>query len=407
MRFVAAALAALVLAAPSFAQDNASVPVCVPVSVSNDKTAAPFASVAFGDEKLFGQLLDPSVGSRGKAKPGETLRDLCFLVPADKWNPKAAVAIDGFLDKAPPTGHGFVWKNGDDFDDLVTPRRPVLRYMHRKYDPSSPDARNKSYKVFHHVWDPEGKRFVTNGGQTNEDVADPKKLLFPHHRGLMFGFNRISYGAKKTADTWHCTGDAHIEHVKTLEQVGGPIVARHRVLLTWHGPKNEVFAEEEREITVFNLPQGTMIEFATRLKSKVGKVRLDGDPQHAGFQFRAHNDVAEKTAKHTYYLRPDGKGELGQTRNWPADKGHVNLPWSVLSFVLGDQRYSVAYLDHPTNPGEKRHSERDYGRFGCYFEYDLAEDRPLVLHHRIWLVKGELTKEQVELQQRAFAAETP
>ena len=34
-----------------------------------------------------------------------------------------------------------------------------------------------------------------------------------------------------------------------------------------------------------------MIEFASRLRSPSDRVRIDGDPQHAGFQFRAHNDV--------------------------------------------------------------------------------------------------------------------
>ena len=45
------------------------------------------------------------------------------------------------------------------------------------------------------------------------------------------------------------------------------------------------------------------------------KVRLDGDPQHAGFHFRANAEV-EKTKNETYFLRPDGKGEKGKEVNW-------------------------------------------------------------------------------------------
>jgi len=56
-------------------------------------------------------------------------------------------------------------------------------------------------------------------------------------------------------------------------------------------------------------------------------MKLDGDPQHAGFQFRAHNDVATKTAAQTYFLHPDGKGEMGKERNWPQDKTLVDLPY--------------------------------------------------------------------------------
>jgi hypothetical protein len=150
-------------------------------------------------------------------------------------------------------------------------------------------------------------------------------------------------------------------------------------------------------MTVYGIDGGTLLEFASRLKTTDGKVRLDGDPQHAGFQFRAANAVADKTAKQTYYLRPDGKGKPGETRNWdPKNKGPVNLPWDAMSFVLDGQRYAVAYIDHPNNPGEKRYSERDYGRFGCYFEYDLTPENPLVIHHRIWLQRGEMTGDQVQ-----------
>ncbi|MFO0968182.1 MAG: DUF6807 family protein [Gemmataceae bacterium] len=110
-----------------------------------------------------------------------------------------------------------------------------------------------------------------------------------------------------------------------------------------------------------------------------------------------------ENAKQTYYLRPDGKGKLGETRNWDAKKGGpVNLPWNVMSFVIDGQRYSVLYIDHPDNPGEKRYSERDYGRFGCYFAYDLTKEHPLHVRYRVWLQKGEMTAEQAEAMREAF-----
>ncbi len=144
-------------------------------------------------------------------------------------------------------------------------------------------------------------------------------------------------------------------------------------------------------MTVYNIPGGTLLDFASRVESKVGKVKLDGDPQHAGFHFRADNEVAEKTKAQTYFLRPDGKGKPGETRNWPAQKDHVNLPWNAMSFVLGGERYTALYLDHPANPKEARFSERDYGRFGSYFEYELDEKKPLEVRYRLWLQKGEMT----------------
>ena len=49
----------------------------------------------------------------------------------------------------------------------------------------------------------------------------------------MYGFNKCTYGPdlKNKADTWHCTGDAHVAHEKTLACRSGPVLGRHRVLL--------------------------------------------------------------------------------------------------------------------------------------------------------------------------------
>jgi hypothetical protein len=40
------------------------------------------------------------------------------------------------------------------------------------------------------------------------------------------------------------------------------------------------------------------------------------------------------------------------------------------------------------NPKEARFSERDFGRFGSYFEYTIHEGKPLTVHYRLWLQEG-------------------
>ena len=73
-----------------------------------------------------------------------------------------------------------------------------------------------------------------------------------------------------------------------------------------------------------------------------------------------------------------------------------------MCFKLGDKRYTVVYLDHPSNPRETRHSERAYGRIGCYFQYELTKEKPLQLQYRIWLQEGEMTVAQAERLHRDF-----
>ena len=134
------------------------------------------------------------------------------------------------------------------------------------------------------------------------------------------------------------TAKGHQSHQQFMAQEAGPVLGRHLVRIGWHGQQREIFAEELRELTVYRVPTGLLVEFASRLDSTDGPVRLDGDPQHAGFHFRADNEVANSTKDLTYYLRPDGVGEPGETRNWPNQSDFVNLPWNAMSFVLGDQR---------------------------------------------------------------------
>jgi hypothetical protein len=372
--------------------DRVNAPVCVPVKLPAgvDPSTAVELTDASGN-KLRGQITGPSL----LAAEG-TSAELHFILPKLAAGQSASYAITKLtaVDASQPT---FSWvdtskaKGEEDVHaeqsrELRFGSRPVMRYMHTALDESSKDARMGTYKPYHHVYDPAGKRYLTKGPGG----------VFPHHRGLYLGFNRISYGEKQTADTWHCNGGEDESHKAFVSAEAGPVLGRHRMTIHWNGKKKDTFAVETREMTAYNTPHGTLIEFATKLESKVGPVKLDGDPQHAGFQFRATQDVPDKTAKQTYYLRPDGKAAPGKFRNWPADKQHVNLPWNALSIVVDDQRYTCCYLDRPENPKEARFSERDYGRFGSYFEYEMDTNKPLLLNYRIWLQAGEMEVAQVQ-----------
>ncbi len=403
--------------------DYKNEPVVVPLSLPATFKQPILKKVAWPGQRGLAQLTRPGITTESvKGEGSNTVRrDLHLLVPelkaGDSLTLTCVVEDSKTVGSIPIEGTPrFSWhdQKGEHAELRFGPagveakQRPILRYMYRAYD-NSKAARDLTYKVFHHVYDPEGKRLVTNGGQTDLKDGETTKLVFPHHRGLMYAFMRCTYGDGKpvTADTWHAKpGETHQSHTGFAATEAGPLLGRHRVLVDWHGPKNEVFAKEERELTVYNVPGGTLIEFASRLRPTVGKVKVDGDPQHAGFQFRAANDVAIETAKQTYYLRPDGKGKPGATRNWEpkTKKGPVNLPWDALSFVLDGKRYTVAYLNNPRNPGESRWSERDYGRFGCYFTQELTEDRPLVVDYRVWLQNGEMTVPEVQALSTGFVS---
>jgi hypothetical protein len=341
---------------------------------------------------VVGQLTAPGLSAEGNERSSASARELHLVLPRLEAGKKIVLSAAG--SGAPVAGgsapaaaatSGFAWSEVQDKETVLErDGRPVLRYMHEPIDTSSPERREATYKVFHHVYDPAGEALLTKGPGGR----------YTHHRGLFFGFNRVSYGDKQ-ADVWHCRDDAYQSHDAALPTEAGPVLGRHRVTVGWHGAGGEVFATEEREMGVYAAPDGHLIEFASRVVPTLGPVRLDGDPQHAGFHFRAAQEVAAETAKETYYLRPDGKGAAGETRNWPDDQRQVNLPWNAMSFVIGGQRYTAAYLDHPKNPKPARYSERDYGRFGCYFEYELTAESPLAVNYRVWIQRGEMSGAQV------------
>jgi hypothetical protein len=342
-------LALQVVTVEAGAHDRVNVPVSV--ALASDAKTAVLTDVA--GKKIPGQVAD---------------KTLHFIVPELKAGQKAEYAVAfGAVE-----GPAFKWSDVE----LKYGERPVLRYMNAPLDPAK---REETYKVFHHVYSPDGSRLLTKGAGGQ----------FTHHRGVFYGFNKVTYGEGKSCDVWHCSKDAHQAHDTFLGAEEGPVLGRHRLGIRWNGVGKDVFAVETRELTAWAVPGGILLDFASSLEAKIGPVKLDGDPQHAGFHFRADNEVSAKTSKQTVYTRPDGSDKAGATRNWPGNKEHVNLAWNSMSFVLDDKRYTAVYLDRPENPKEARFSERDYGRFGSYFAATVEAGKPLLVRYRLWIQEGQ------------------
>lgn len=287
--------------------------------------------------------------------------------------------------------------------DLLFGDRPVVRYVNKPRDGSSPTSHELTFKPFHHIFDPtDGKTLLTNG----PGLAADKSQRYPHHRGLFYGFNKISY-AGKTCDVWHGRKGEYVIHDRVIDEEAGPVFGRQKSHLSWCGQDGQPFAEEEREVTVYRVPGGTMIDVDSRLTTRLEKVRLEGDPQHAGFQFRAANSVHLHGSQDTYYLRPDGQGRMGETRNWDpkTQQGPINQPWNACSFTLDGLRYTVLRVVHPENPKDWRGSERDYGRFGDDFVWDLTPQTPLRVRYRFWVQAGEMTVEQAAALARGYTVQ--
>lgn len=275
--------------------------------------------------------------------------------------------------------------------DLHFKGKPVIRYQYEAIDESTPERRHDTYKPFHHVYDWEGKEFITKGPGGK----------FPHHRGIYYGFSRCSYtdaeGKEHSKiDTWHCK-KAHQIHRRILEKSNdGSMTAE----IAWIDNEGKEFATEQRTLKFsYNDKNDLVVDFHSVLTPKSPQMKVDGDPQHAGFQFRASNEVASSTSKQTYYIRPKtGKDEPGKTINWSGKndtEATRDLPWKGMSFVAGGKRYTVAYIDSPKNPKPARYSERDYGRFGSYFAKEITPAEPLKVQYKLVIRSGEMTADEI------------
>lgn len=382
---------------------HSPVRVTLPLPSSLAANARVVLTDAAGQEQPA-QLTPPRLLAANKSAAGAPAdqapieRELNFIVErlprgtTATW--KATIRDDASA--ATASGSQFRWQDTPgDHQDLLYADQPLVRYMYHALDETSKERREETFKPFHHVFDRSGKLLTKGTGGK-----------YTHHRGLFFGFNKITYDLVKVCDTWHCKYDAYQSHDGFLDLEAGPVLGRERVAIGWHGLERKLFANEQRELTVYrpaSAEPGILIEFAARVATTDGEVRLDGDPQHAGFHFRAAQEVADEAdakKSQTYFIRPDGVGRPGETRNWTnsgksKDTGQVNFPWKGMSLVIGGQRYTIAYLDRPSNPKEARFSERDYGRFGSYFEYIITPGFPLEVNYRVWVQAGEMQPEEI------------
>ncbi|MCA8975272.1 MAG: PmoA family protein [Planctomycetes bacterium] len=221
--------------------------------------------------------------------------------------------------------------------------------------PHDADNHRDTSKVFHHVFAPDG-RLLTKG--TGGE--------FDHHRGLFIGWNQTGWHGKRF-DFWHCN------HGESLRFVGWTPAAEHHfgkgwqvADIDWCIEDGTVAATERRALRARRIAADvTAIDLAVRLRPCGSELQLAGDPQHAGQQFRALQQFAEKDAPKAAYLRPESA------------IAHDNDVWTdcawiaqVLPFEAG--AVTVLRLEGPENPKPTTWSTRAYGRFGATFTHTIT-----------------------------------
>ena len=162
--------------------------------------------------RLIGQIAETS---RFEAQENAK-KTLTFIVPDLAKDESRTYQVFG-SDLSPTPA--FNWHNdGSQQSELQFGSDSVVRYMYEALDDATPERREVTYKPYHHVFSPDGKTLLTKGPGG----------LYTHHRGIYFGFNRISYDGKQ-ADTWHCrNGESQRQSADCINLAGPVFGARYQ-----------------------------------------------------------------------------------------------------------------------------------------------------------------------------------
>ena len=269
--------------------------------------------------------------------------------------------------RAADAGFSFADTAGDHLDVLLD-GKVVARYMYA-HDTSDKQRHTETYKPYLHVFDAEGKEPITQG-------AGGK--LFPHHRGIYIGWQKLGFDDKRYNFWEMAAGD--IIHRKFTDLKADADSATFTSQTEWI-PNNsgKVLVSEERTMTFHRAPAPgrLIIDFTSKLKAPSGDVTLEADPEHGGVQYRPAGDL---TTKETTYLYP--------VENANPHKD-TDYPWVGETYTLRGKTYSVVEYSSPDNPkGTRWSAYRDYGRFGAYPKTAIKSGDTLTLKYRFLITDG-------------------
>ncbi|MCE9607776.1 MAG: PmoA family protein [Planctomycetia bacterium] len=251
--------------------------------------------------------------------------------------------------------------------DLTQAGRLAARFM-IAHDISSPERRAETYKPYLHVF------ALTDGTRLTKGPGGS----FPHHRGIFVGYNKIEVDGKKF-DRWHMTGgDQIVRKVAVSSNTDKPEL---KAEIEWEAAAGTPLLTEERTFTFTTLtkPFYLGIEMTSALRPVAGEATLDGDPEHAGAQFRPSEKI---DGKQTVYLFPGDGIDAKKDRD---------LAWAAEVFTVEGKTFTVAILNHPDNPRDTRFSAyRDYGRFGAFPKATATAEKPLKLRYKWVVAEGDV-----------------
>ncbi len=303
-----------------------------------------------------------------------------------------------FVAPVPPEGatHGFAFKDTPgQFLDVFLDGRAVARYMYA-FDDSTGPKRDETYKPYLHIFDADGKSYITKGAGG----------YFTHHRGIFYGWQGMTFKGQKGVNIWEMAAGNQI-HQKFTAQKAEADQATFTSEIAWKLKDGTVILDEERTFTFHRaaLPTLALIDFTSTVKAVSGDVILDTNTnaEHGGVHFRAADEKEGLDLKATKYLYPS-------ITDWvPGDHSKTSKivgPWAAMDFTINSNTYCAEEMASPSDPAKIEWSAyRDYARFGAFWPGNEVKDgQTFTLRCRFWITAGKTpTRDEFQSQYDTYA----
>ena len=287
-----------------------------------------------------------------------------------------------------PSKLTFTWENTPDkYLDLFFDGKHVFRYDYKLDDYIEKEKTlTARTRAFYHIYDLQGENMITNDG--------PEDGLYPHHRGIMIGWTYTGFKGENYP-FWGMQDLNVQKHIEFKKNIAGPVLAQTEALIQWNDSSGNTIIEELRQATIYrqSSPDILLMDFTSNLRALNGPVTLDGNADHGGVQYRAHNDVAIDApgSKKAHYYSTQNIDSIDSESS-----PDYNLPWVAMSYGLNNKTYSILQMDNPKNPDPTIWSAyRDYGRFGPFFRKNLDANETLSIQYRFWISEDEMPDRDV------------
>ena len=263
-----------------------------------------------------------------------------------------------------------------------------------------------------------------------------ERVDHPHHVGLW-----LNHGDVNGLDFWNNSEaipakDAAkygtIVHRAVKSTKGGPDRGELQVTMDWMTPEGKALLREDTTFVFHAGPGLRAVDRFTTLTALDQRVVFN-DSKEGMIGLRVTRALEQPSDKAEIFTDAGGKAtavakldNTGVTGRYTSSEGKTGdavwatrAPWTMLSGTIGSEPVTIAILDHPKNPTYPTYwHARGYGLFAAnpfgakaYTDgktetsFALEPKQSVSLKHRILILSGPTTPQQLEAQYKKFTDE--